>query len=743
MKLIIIPREPSAHSHVPDDTPKKPTPSKLVSAPTLTIHFNGFNAINRKQRNSQAEQSRARALCPKTLKLLGSSCIQSTLRSPRGMPTTVGSIYTYALIKALYDEGEDYIDSFWPIVVKTIPSNQSVTSSFVQRKLRESCDLEAPLHVLEVILTRAERRKYLQHWTEPSTDITKYRLTSVGIDYSGKLETEKEVERRINALLESMRQFIEGKGVSLDLDKIRESLLYFVHKNIDFLAEYIAPSKTLIKLTPPEFLGFDRYLLEYIESAKVQKPDDYKTLENLVFGSIISVLLQVNKPEEITKIRDEPFSHCQVFLDTNFVFSLLGLHSDVFNEPAKELLNLLKEHNFDLKVFGFTVDEICRVINSYPEESYRYPASIQVDTLYSSLKAKGWSDMDARQFIINIEQILQQKGITIEWFKDIDLGKYKPDKTLTNVIRRYKPDQNPFHRNHDLAAIAKIKELRKKTIRRIEDSGVLFLTSDIGLHKFDFIEEGHKQNATICETILDRLMTNILWLKNPNTKLSLETIIAAHSRNLFINRRIWDRFYQVLQGLKRDGKIGDNDLATLFWHNYLEDTLRPIEESESKVITSEFVLEKIEEAGKLREQAIKQEIKGIEETKEKEMEIELRKKEEEFSEALKRSTSDIELRKEKEWLEKIQNIKGKLREVSDAKARRWSNIYTLLLALVVVAIVTIAYYSIPYDILDLILTLIGGGGIIGLWKLRHNMSNWLTKRIYRQKLEEAELDKIP
>jgi len=655
----------------------------------------------------------------------------------------VGSIYTYALIKALYDEGEDYIDSFWPIVVKTIPSNQSVTSSFVQTKLRESCNLEVPLHVLGVILTRAEGREYLQRWRERSTGATKYRLTSAGINYSAKLETDKEVERRINALLESMRQFFEGKGVSLSFDKIRESLLYFVHKNIDFLAEYIAPSTSLTKLTPPGFLGFDRYLLEYIESAKQQKPDDHKTLENIVFGSIISVLLYVDEPAEITTIRTKPFSYCQVFLDTNFVFSVLGLDRDEFNEPAKELFNLLKKHDFDLKVFGFTVDEICRVINSYSEESHRYPTSIRVNTLYSSLKAKGWSKTDAREFIINIEQTLQQKGITIEWIKDTDLGKYTPDEKLRDAIRRYKPDQNKFHRNHDLAAIAKIKELRKKTIRRIEDSGALFLTSDYRLHKFDFIEDGHKQSATICETILDRLMTNILWLKNPNSKLSLETIIAAHSRGLFVNRRVWDRFYEVLQELKREGKIRDDDLATLFWHSYLEDSLRSIEETESNIITSEFVLEKIETAGKLREEATKQEIKGIEKTKEKEMEMELRKKEEEFSEALKRSTSDVELRKEKEWLDKIQRIKGKLRERSEVKARRWSNIYTFLLTLAVIAAVIIAYSSMPYNILDLILTLSGGGGIFGLWKLRHKIRNWLSKRIYRQKLEEAELDKNP
>ena len=654
----------------------------------------------------------------------------------------VGTIYTYALIKALYDEGEDYIDSFWPIVVNTIPSNQSVTSSFVQAKLRESCGLEVPLHVLEVILARAERGEYLRHWRERSTGITKYRLTSAGIDYSTKLETDKEVERRINALLESIRQFLEGKGVSISFDKIRELLLYFIHTNIEFLTEFITPSKTLTKPAPLKFVGFDRFLLEYIKSAEQQKPDDYKTLENMIFGSIISVLLYVDEPAEINRMGSKKFSRCQVFLDTNFVFSMLEFRTEEFNEPAKELFSLLKKQNFNLKVFSFTVDEICRVINSYPKESYRYPTNIRIDTLYSSLKTKGWSKTDAREFIINIEQILQQKGITIEWMKDINLSKYTPDEKLRKDIKRYKPYQNKFHRNHDLAAIAKIKELRKKTIRRIEDSKALFLTSDYRLNRFDFIEEGHKQSGTICETVLDRLMTNILWLKNPNIKLSLNTIIAAHSRGLFVNRRVWDRFYKVLQELKKEGKIRDDDIATLFWHNYLEDTLRPIEETEAGKITPEFVLDEIETAGKLREEAFKKKIKGLEKAKEKEKKMELRKREKEFSEALKRSISEVELRKEREWLENIQRIKGSLRERSQTIAASRSNIYTVLLTLAYIVVVAVAWFMIPFEILNLILTVVGGGGLLGLWGFRGKIRDWLFERTYRQKLEEAELDRV-
>jgi len=654
----------------------------------------------------------------------------------------VGSVYTYALIKALYDEGRDYIDSFWPFAVKVIPPRKSVSSGLIQKNLRERFDLEVPLHVLGVILARAERRDYVRQERDEPTSALKYRLTNAGLDYSTKLETDKEVDRRMNALLESMRKFFEGKGVSLSFDQISGLLLYFLHKNIDFLIERINPSINSGSLVPPRFEGYDEYLLDYIRFADQQEPDNYRMLENMVMGSIISVLLYVEEPEEITRIRTRKFSHCQLFLDTNFVFSILGLHMEEFNEPAKELLDLLRRYDFELKVFSFTVDEISRVIYAYNRESYRYPTSIHINTLYSALKIKNWSKTDAREFIINIEETLQQQGIKIQWMKDIKLDNYTPDERLNNAIRKYKPDQGAFHRNHDLAAIAKINELREKTIRRIEDSEALFLTSDFRLHRFNFMEMGHKENGTICETISDRLLTNILWLKNPNTRPPLKSIIAAHSRDLFVNRRVWDRFYEVLQELKRDGKIRDDDISTLFWHSYVEDALRSIEETETNKITPQFVLEEIEKAEKLREETMETRIKGIVKAKEEEMELKLKQKEKEFIESLERSISEAESRREREWLDKIQNIKESLRESSKTKAVNRSNIYTLLLTLAFIAVIVVGWFMIPLEVLDLILTVIGGGGLFGLWKLRSRIRDWLFERMYKQKLEETQLDKI-
>ena len=237
-------------------------------------------------------------------------------------------------------------------------------------------------------------------------------------------------------------------------------------------------------------------------------------------------------------------------------------------------------------------------------------------------------------------------------------------------------------------------------------------------------------------------MTNILWLKNPNIKLSLNTIIGAHSRGLFVNRGVWNRFYEVLQELKKEGKIKDDDIGTLFWHNYLEDTLRSIEEEDAKKITQEFVLDEIETAQKLREEAIKKQMEGIGKAKEEEMKMELMRKEKEFSEALKQSISDAESRIKKEWLDKVQRAKEEIRKISEVKAGRWSNIITFLLAPTFIAATIVAFLLIPYEILDLFFALSGTGGVLGLWKLRPIIRNRLTKRIRRKKLQEAKLDRI-
>ena len=60
------------------------------------------------------------------------------------------------------------------------------------------------------------------------------------------------------------------------------------------------------------------------------------------------------------------FAPTKLFLDTNLVFSLLGLHNDLFNKRAAELNSLIEnEKSFELWLFDFTLEEIIRVLKAY------------------------------------------------------------------------------------------------------------------------------------------------------------------------------------------------------------------------------------------------------------------------------------------------------------------------------------------------------------------------------------------
>lgn len=637
-------------------------------------------------------------------------------------------VYTYALIKALCDQGEDYIDSFWPFAIRVLPRDRKFADlNTIQKGMKDNFDLEIPLYTLKAILNRAKAKNYIEQ------EKTRYGLTQIGLQYLDSFETDREVERRLNALFDDVRQYLDERlDTSTSVDQIRETLVSLLCKNIEPLIEFFTPSSISIEpaISINATTSFKKHLIAYIETAEKRKPEHYKTIQDMFFGAIISTVLSSKDASRITEIRTRKLKHCRIFLDTNFTFFVLGLHTPEFNEPAKELFNLLKEeHKFELRVFSFTVAEICQVINRYPEEEHRYPTTMMVDTLYSSLKRKGWTKTDAREFVTNIENTLSNLGVQVAWENEIDLNNYDPPhRELRSLIAKYKV-QGLIYQNHDLAAIEKIKELRGHPVRNIESAKTLFLTSDKGLSRFNLVEMGHREDHTVCEVILDSLLTNVLWLKDPSANVSLKSMIAAYSRGLFIKRRVWEQFYETLRKVKEEKNVSDEAISMLFYHNYIEDPLREFDETQIDEITPEFVLEEIERAAKLREK-------------------EAEEKEKEFIQRLQEKVSETERQKNKEWLEKLQGIKSNIRETAEKSSTKRSFIYASLLTLSLLGVIYGIYLGLKEwgvsDILPwLIPSLVGVGGLFEIWsKLRKFFESKLSNSVYLKKLREVGLEEI-
>lgn len=551
----------------------------------------------------------------------------------------------------------------------------------------------------------------------------------MGNEYLDKLETEKEVGSRLNALFKDIHLFFKDRSIFIKEEKIKEIFLSFINNNLINLIECISDTSGLCNLNTENNIGnYDKQFIEYIEIAENQKTDYYKSLKDIIFGSIISVVICTDNPRNLNEIKGKKFKNFTIFLDTNYIFYLLDLYFKEFTIPAKELYELINNNNIEIKVFSFTIDEICRVINGFYKEEYLYPVSMRFDdTLYSSLKSKGWTKNKAKEFITNIENILEDRGLKIEWLDDIDIENYVPgNENIIPIFKEAKLAQSNFSRNHDIAAIETIKKIRGHNVRKLEDSKVIFLSADRKLSNLNFAKMGHNNDGTVCEVISDVLMTNILWLKNPNIKISLNTLIGAHSRGLFVKRRIWEKFYNNLKKLKQEDKITEKDISMLFYNNYIEDALREYDNNDIDQITEELTLDKIDEALNLYE---------------KDVDKKIVLKEKALIESMDSKLSEREKEIEEQWFNKINAIKKNIRKPTIKSAKTFSIVISTICTGLIIALLVGFFYLLEFwgksIYTNLVPIFLGGGTITIIWKkIRKHIFNKIFDKLYSKRIKE-------
>jgi len=634
-------------------------------------------------------------------------------------------ICTYSLVKTLYEQGKDYIDSFWPLVLKVIPKDKTpLNLASIQKELKENFTLDIPEHSLKTIITRAKKKGYMVQQKR------QFRLTDQGNEYLDSLELESEVERRINELLEDIKNYLnEQLRLSLTLNDTYDIVLSFLRGNIDSLVEFFNPYSSIIQLTisRPKIDKYDNVLVNYFEIAKQRKPDLYRTLTDVIYGSVISTAASNRDIAEINK----KFEHTQIFLDSNYLFSILDLHFPEFNKPANELFNLLKLYRFELRVFDFTIDEMVGVLRNYFIEQHLYIPGVRVSSIYSNLKSWGLTIEDVREIIAKIESKILELGIKIEPTR-IDLKDYKsPNEEYRSKLSQYKPCQNLRSQNHDIAAVEKIREIRRLLKREIESSKALFLTSDLRLSKFDFLEMGHREKATVCEVIQDKLLTNILWLKNPSIvkDIPLKSIIAVHSREMFIDREIWRRFCETITKLKEDTSINSKDISMLFYNHYIEEVLRVYDYPQIDKITPEFILGEVQTVNQL-------------------IDAETKKKLEQQREVFEKELTQKQLEEEKKFETMLREIKEKIKARAVKKARRWA--ITAAYMPIVIFVVIFIYFVLVKGwmttgyifggIASLLIILSFLDIKVNVLNIRKRLQDKIFQKIYRKELSELALE---
>lgn len=641
--------------------------------------------------------------------------------------------HTYALITSLFENGEDYLDCFWPLAISVLNKDVHKNLEHIQEELKASSALEIPIHVLKTLMDRANKKLYVEKQKYS------YWLTPKGTHYLDTLQTQSDVERQINSLIEDARVFFAQNAVTVSHENLYNLFLTFISHNIAPLTEFLNSNDPILNLTSSSSTQDEILLVKYLELAEKQKPEYFQSFAKMLLGSILSSIMYTEDPLQTQGIIYRRFQHCQIFLDTNFLLSVLGLLRPERNTAANELLALIKKHKCPLKVFDFTVGEMCSVISEYTRDSSMYTSTVQVDSLSSTLKMLGWTKSTAIEYIANIDEILQEKGISVET-TGITLKNYVPSNVQhRQIMSSYKPSASQSVLNHDLAAIEIIRKIRRRSVRRIEDAVAIFLSSDAALSRFDFREMGHKEDGTVAEVTLDRLLTNILWLKDPHVKLSLSSIIAAHSSGLIVNRAIWERFYLVLSELVKQGKTKESDVLALLYNSQsnIEEALVDLDIKDINTITPSFALNQIEKARQRIDQDRDKAVQQVKEVKDAEFTVLVRQ------EILRQEYED-----RMKWIATLQEFRSNFLASATREAKLVTTTIRILMSFVFVAVPLIFYlHTHDWVIFDRVVAGLGLLGLIAtsgmsnighIWKA---IENKFTNLFYRQKIKESGIEK--
>lgn len=575
----------------------------------------------------------------------------------------------FALAKTFYSEKKNYLETFAPFVLDILASQDKVLSiKDVSEILSNSYQLTIPFHTIQSIIRHLNNKQLIEVTDNNKANI-KFIISEKGTREFWDFQTnEDDVSRKLNKLFVEFNMFVYNKHqVKYELSYVQAEIIRFIRKNLPKLAIFAMND---FEGENGDLSEFDLHCIEFIGEIEQHEPELFTTFNELLRGSILWSEIR----KENLNPTEKAFENITIYLDTNFVLSLLELHHPTTNAAAKQLFELLKSNNkITLQVFNITLNEICRLLDAYKRNKNNY-SRLQVYHIFFFLKEKGYDDAKIDLLKGDLESILGNKlGIGVSKIDLMDTNNtiYQDLYSYMNKNTQKEPDALHYSCLHDATIINKISSKRGAWVAEFEKCKYIFLTSSYWLDKFAKQRHGNSNNFS--ETILDLTLTNILWLKNPNSELGLSVhhLLAVHSKRLLVDNNIWQKFNKSLKELYKEGKIDENDYARLISKNQI--TIEFLTSKNHSSFDENSILdlsEQIEESNLHKEQTI-----VAKETEVQEKSKELQEVKEMLSEFMKNSEENVsqlknEIKQTKDEVRQQEIVKLKEIEKKDIESKK-------------------------------------------------------------------------
>lgn len=671
------------------------------------------------------------------------------------------TLFSLAIIRTNWDiYRKDYIENFVPLYAtlikkKEYPEILIDNIDIIKDDFKNEYGLFIPSNPTITILNRLTKKKLLRKESGNFFPV-KENLEKINISARSR-----EIVREFEHVIEYLKNFIKEKhDLEFSKEELENALIGYLKKHdLDLL--FAAERNSLLpNIHPDKKL---QYLInEFIGNAFRAEPQLFKFIVNLTIGHALSSTILFNDFKQYSG----KFKGLNLFLDTPFVFNLIGINGIHKKSLAQELVTILLKEGVKLYVLEITNSEVLSNLEealNLLEKGKNDPSKGPIT--FRACLENGFNISDVEQFILDLPDIYDQNGINkneIPSYYEFEEFQIDENKLYDTIIDAYSFKEKQECKSEEETNVDKEEKINNTILRDVKvlsgiyryrlgntpktlkDCKYLFITTNSSLayasRMFEKKENGNKYSLPTCLT--DVFLGTLIWLHSPTQieTLSEKKIIADCFAALEPDEKLIAKYLDDVDKLKAKGQINEEKYILLRTHraaiNILENkTFGDIKEY-TPDITEEVLQELIDKLKSEELEKYKKEQQDHEETQ-KQLSYEQQK------------LLDAQGLLEKEEQEKIQkelNRKKNVKKKAEIKAKRWIiSFQTILITLLVLSgVILIAerfalcYISnwllnVSWIILTIsgVLNIVSGFNIIGLRKkIFIKFANYYESKIY-------------
>ncbi len=497
------------------------------------------------------------------------------------------TILSLALLKVNWSKGVDYIDCFLPLLISTIISSHTKTIDIndvtkIKNAILGEYGLDLPSSALITILNRAKKRGYF------TVENGMYHVNGDKISLDDNSKVRAEINRAYNYVIKEIQKFIKErapKDVSFNDDEVSEGLLAFLKKHdadISFGAESLS---ILPNVTATEKL---KYLIcWFVVENWESNPILANYLKDISIGHALSSLILY---DEFNPFKGK-LENLDIYLDTPFVLSLLGINGEARTQLSEEILSQLKNDNAKVHILQTTINEVLNNLENC-KNTLKKGNGISQSISVRMCVENNISQVDIEQMVADFFFKMETLGISKNQVPDYDdynlvideeelfdtiiesyekINKGDNSRTLEK-IKASLPEHIVKTIQRDVKVLSGIYRFRKGKIPvSIKDSDAIFVTTSSALAFASRVYENklNKRENTIPTCFTDIFLSTLIWIQNPvlADEINKRRILSDCYAGISPSEELIKQYETELNKLKEKGRINNSTYLSLRTHH--------------------------------------------------------------------------------------------------------------------------------------------------------------------------------